>query len=251
MSDDDDLPKLTPDEYRKVMRRRADERRRQRALTQGDKVLTAKNIDWPAELAAAVAANETAIVLAARIGCAESSVRYHAKRLNVDLAKYLRQPPTRNVYYAIEKTREKSANNRLGSAFAFSADRMQSGLSAPSLGVYVIEEVGTHHCKIGIASDPNKRRSHLSLGNPRELIVTRFTPVFNPRRVEYAAHSELWPKRVAREWFAISSAEASSAIDAAIVTVGSQTDDGFVSDRTDAGWPPQHGQFSHIGVENG
>lgn len=238
-----ELDKLTPDEYRKFRRMQAEERRRQRALSHGEPTPRAKNINWGAELAAAMANQETAIRVAERLGCSDAAVRQQAKNRGIVLVKYLRVPTARNARYALDKTKEKAEDSRLGPAFAMSAQRYGDGLTALPLGIYVIEEVGGQYCKVGIASDGEKRLTQLGLGNPRDLRLVMFKPVPNPRRTEYAAHSKLWTRRHRSEWFRVSGEEAAQAVEAALGIVSGLGDDSFHESPLGEEWSPSHAQF--------
>lgn len=248
--DMDSYGKLTPDEYRQAMRIAATERRKARALSQSaDRSPRSKGINWAIELPAAVAANETARRLSERLGCAESAVRHQAKKRGFELAKYLRSPSSSNVYYAIEKTKENVANSRLGAAFAMSAQNMENAATQAPLGIYVISEAGQTFCKVGIASSGEKRLTQLQLGNVRRLTLELFKPVPNPRRTEYAAHSQLWTRHEGGEWFNVSPADALAAVEAALGVVEGLNDADFVYKPLAGDWTPQHEQFSYTEEE--
>jgi hypothetical protein len=113
-------------------------------------------------------------------------------------------------------------NERLAPALAIAAPRTWVEPNA----IYVLAEFGGGHCKIGITAgnDIYRRIRELRLGNPRELSIAHWVEVENPRRIERAAHSKLWTKRVRGEWFAVTAAEAVEAVREAIAEECSRAD---------------------------
>lgn len=114
----------------------------------------------------------------------------------------------------------------------------------PPLGIYVIEEVGSDLCKVGMTSDGDVRCRELQLGNSRELALRLFHPVPNPRRIERMTHSLLWSKQARGEWFAVSVSEAVSAVEQALRDEAGKSDVGFKGQPLAGGWPARHAERS-------
>lgn len=134
-------------------------------------------------------------------------------------------------------------NARLADVLDHCAEEAEVARNAPPLGIYVIEEEGGMHCKVGVTSDPEQRLANLRLGNPRKMHLRMFQPVPNPRRTEHAAHSQLWRKHICSEWFAVSAPEALLAVEAALKVVEGQSDSDFTYEPLAGGWSPNHAKF--------
>ena len=70
--------------------------------------------------------------------------------------------------------------------------------------LYVVAELGTHYCKIGIcksAGNVESRIKSLQIGNPRRLYFRRIFRVEHAYKVEQYFHSKFDKFRVLGEWF--------------------------------------------------
>lgn len=77
------------------------------------------------------------------------------------------------------------------------------GRKRPSDAIYLIQADGTSIFKIGIATDPSDRLSHMQVGSPLRLNMVRVAYRSDARDVERRLHEQLDEYRTHGEWFSL------------------------------------------------
>lgn len=182
--------------------------------------------NWPAILTDAKTRGVTVSMLAHELGCPYNTVSTAAARHGFDLPNDgrarrwdgIRVSDRLKALYSKDNLRDCSedafCDSPVNERIAAALELGPGGNVAPDT-LYIVEEFGGGHCKIGISAgnDLQRRVRELQAGNARGLKVVRSLASPEARKLERVLHSRFWKRHVRGEWFAVSGEEIVAALE--------------------------------------